>query len=155
MYHRPVTPVEIRGVEFGSPLKTAILVRPRARLRLHVRRRRLWGPRLRERADRGLHAREIRIQTAHSGTTRFRGAGAGHSIAEAAPPSRFTLDVTGCRFVAGGNQGRLLSAYNVTAFPCGTVPSLLRTPNTRKLILTRDCSKVTLPDCGPSEMKDP
>lgn len=115
LYHRPVTPVEVRGVTFGSQLKTALVMRPPGTV-----------------ADcdfgdvaYGVHAfvndtiegcmpREIEVTNCIFRYNTITALGVSVPSLQAVPPSRFMLSVTGCRFILAGNQGRLLSAYNAS-----------------------------------------
>lgn len=146
MYHRPVSPVEIRGVKFGSQLKTAILVRPPGTIAdstfddvaygVHAF---VDGP------IEGCMPREIRVQNCTFRHNTVSALALAVPSPQAPPPSRFTLDVRECRFVAGGNQGRLLSAYNVRGVSFRDSSVVIEDGRTlESLILTRNCSAVDL-----------
>jgi hypothetical protein len=144
LYHRPVTPVEIRAVQFASQLKTAIVMRPPGTI-----------------ADctfddvaYGVHAfvndliegcmpREIRVQNCTFRYNTVSALALALPSSRAAPPHRFSLEVTGCRFVAGGHQGRLLSAHNVTGVSLQDSTVMIEDGRTlESLILTRNCTRI-------------
>lgn len=144
LYHRPVTPVEIRAVQFSSQLKTAILVRPPGTIAdctfedvaygVHAF---VNGP------IEGCMPREIRVQNCTFRHNTVSALALSIPSPAAAPPNKFTLDVTGCRFVVGGKQGRLLSAHNIKGISLRD--SLVAIEDDRaleSLIETRNCSEV-------------
>jgi hypothetical protein len=105
----------VRGCEFGSQLKTALIIRPPG----------VVADCLFDDVAYGVHAfvngpiegcmpREIEVRNCTFIRNTVTAIGLSVPSLQAAPPSAFTLTATGCRFVLGGNTGRLLSAYNVS-----------------------------------------
>jgi len=144
MYHRPITPVEIRGVEFGSQLKTAIVTHPPGNVTDCVFDDVAYGVHAFVNGPiEGCMPREIRVHNC----TFIRNTIAALALAvpslQAAPPAEFTLAAEGCRFVLGGGKGRLLSAYNVRGISLADCAAVFE--DDRKLddvIHTRGCTEV-------------
>jgi len=144
MYHRPITPVEIRGVTFGSQLKTAMIVRPPGEVADCVFDDVAYGVHAFVNGPiEGCMPREIRVRNC----TFIRNTIAALALyvpsLPAAPPNEFTLAAEGCRFVLGGDKGRLLSAYNVRGISLKNCTAVFE--DDRKLddvIRTRGCTDV-------------